>query len=605
MMQRMSASDQNLSSAMLDWMDRFAPYGVFATDTELRIRRWNQWMTVHSGLDLAAVEGRRIDELYPDLAKRHQLNHFQRALKGEVSVLSTALHGYLLPFPAVAPDSTFAMMRQTARIAPLLAGDQVAGIIGLIEDVTHRESQADTLRRQHARDEILAWALAHLLKSENPRLASRDLFFKVAERMDFDTFALFLAENETLRLASAGGFSPNEELAITTLAASDIPNFPQLSKGNPVIAQEKEAESCPSFAHGATFGFKAYALFPLMEAESLVGFIAFGTKSRRQIAAFETDLLATIAEYLAVSLSREKTDRRLRQAQAQLNEHAHGLEVVVAERTAALKQIIAELQTFSYTVAHDLRAPIRAVRGYSDVLAEDFGSELSEDAKVIVRRLREASMQMDELTRDLLEFSKISRQDIKLETVSLAELVDEVIQSVPSESRTAVKVDPPLHSVLGHRTLIAQCVTNLIENALKFVEKGQAPRVKVWSEALKQDASVVSEANAEFSPSRFSLPESARGHNDESTCVRVWFEDKGIGIPAEIRKKIFGIFERGVTLEEYEGTGIGLAIIARAMERMGGSCGVESSLGQGSRFWLLFKAPTNISAAICEPSDWP
>ncbi|HVK59218.1 MAG TPA: ATP-binding protein [Candidatus Kapabacteria bacterium] len=588
----MSDTYDDLSLAMLDWMDRFAPYGVFATDRDLRIRRWNQWMKAHSGLDASEVIGQRIIELYPDLEKRHLAGHFSRALKGEVSVLSTALHGYLLSFPSVTRDSSYDTMRQTARIAPLFLGDSVAGIIAVIEDVTHRESQAGVLRKQHARDEILAWALAHLLKSEDPQRACRELFFKVAEHLDFDSYALFLQDkNEReYRLVAAGGLTSEQETAINALAVEGLVIPATLKGGLPISMQQPATSQEERFAIATVLGFAASAILPLMVTGDFVGFLAFGTKSRKTIAPSEIDLLATIAEYLAVALSREKTNFELRRVQAELNEHAYQLEGIVAERTSALKQIIAELQTFSYTVAHDLRAPIRAVKGYADVLMEDYGGELSEEAKSVTLRLRNASMQMDALTRDLLEFTKVSRQELNLEVLSLDELVSDAVEGAPAALRSCVRVVRPIHPVLGHRTLVLQCIENLIGNALKFVPPGVLPKLTIWSELMKPPESFSTGGNDAFARSQYNEGEKVGGDDSsKESCVRVWFQDEGIGVLKDAQSKIFGIFERGVTLEEYEGTGIGLAIVARAMERMGGSCGVESEPGKGSSFWLQFQ----------------
>jgi signal transduction histidine kinase len=258
-----------------------------------------------------------------------------------------------------------------------------------------------------------------------------------------------------------------------------------------------------------------------------------------------------------------------------------------------LKQIIAELQTFSYTIAHDLRAPIRALKGYCEVLIEDYSDDLPEEAKKIIQRLRAQSVQMDALTRDLLEFSKVSRQDITLARVNLMDVVSESVSVAGPIAAACVKVEEPLHTAIANRTLVSQCISNLLENALKFCKPGLPPCVKIWSELRVKTKG--EPETAHFSRSRYSLSEAAPedyfAHEDNAARVRVWFEDNGIGISTEAQKKVFGIFERGDSSGQYDGTGIGLAIVARAMERMGGNCGVVSTLGEGSRFWLEFRSP--------------
>lgn len=585
-----------LEAATLEWIDRFAPYGVIATDRELRVRSWNHWMEVHSGRKAADATGQALTDIFPELNERRLVSHFERAFKGEVSVVSTALHGYLLPLPPPGRETGFEHMQQTARIAPLMIGGEIVGAIVVIEDVTQREWQSEILRRQHARDEVLSWALAHLLKAEDSRRTTRDVFCKVAEHLDFDTYTLHLYDKEAdlFRLASTGGIAPEQEPKLRDLPGADYRYIAEEWRDRPGVRERVQASEDPRLALGKELGFRAYVALALVNGPEVLGILCFATRSRDIIAPSETDLLGAIGQYLAVALTREKTDRELRAAQDKLNAHAQELEHKVAERTASLKQIIAELQTFSYTIAHDLRAPIRALKGYCEVLIEDFTENLPEEATQIIHRLRNSSLQMDALTRDLLEFSKVSRQDITLGPVDLKDVIHETVTVAGPVATACVQVSAPLHTAIANRTLVSQCVSNLIENALKFSKAGQPPMIKVWSEIRPVGVNGDPDTR-HFSRSRYSLAETAPddyfANADSSTRIRVWFEDNGIGISPDAQKKIFGIFERGDSAGQYDGTGIGLAIVARAMERMGGHCGVVSNLGEGSRFWLEFRSP--------------
>jgi PAS domain S-box-containing protein len=190
-------SESKKEVALLSWIQKFAFYGVITLDTSLRVQTWNHWMEIHSGLRSEDVAGKDFLILFPELRERKLVSYFELALAGESSVLSTSLHHYLLRLPSPLRESGVAHMLQTARVAPLLSDGLVSGIVVVIEDVTQRESQADALRRQHQRDLILSWASAHLLESERPRKTIRQLFFKVAEHLDFDTFFLYLRDAET------------------------------------------------------------------------------------------------------------------------------------------------------------------------------------------------------------------------------------------------------------------------------------------------------------------------------------------------------------------------------------------------------------------------
>jgi PAS domain S-box-containing protein len=216
----------------------------------------------------------------------------------------------------------------------------------------------------------------------------------------------------------------------------------------------------------------------------------------------------------------------------------------------------AELEAFSYTVSHDLRAPLRSMSGFCQILVEDFGSKSRDrNWREYVERISVAAKQMDALIRDLLAFSRLARDRVELSPIDLGPLLAEVIADMRLEGSPA-QVTGPSAVVLGNRVLLSQVFSNLISNGLKFVVSGAEPRVRVWAQ------------------------------EGPDGWVRTWVEDNGIGIAPEYHEKIFQVFERLNDASAYPGTGIGLAIVRRAVGRMGGKVGVESSEGKGSRFWV-------------------
>lgn len=580
--------------AMLAWIHDHAPYGVITTDREFRIQTWNGWTEIHSGKKSNEVIGQCLFDLYPDLRARGLEKRFERALEGEISVLSTALHGHLLSMNPQARDCEYAHMQQTARIAPLAYENEIIGTIMVIEDVTEREIQASTLRRQHQRDRILSWALAHLLEAQQPRRTIRELFFKVAEQFDFDAYLLYLLEGSKncLTLHAAGGISREIEQFVSVLDSSSSLGRAFLRLRDLEGPALSDAAAHAESELSQQLGLRAGAVLPLVTADGLLGALCFGTRTRTALSEGESDLLSTIGKYLALALQKEATSRELSSAQARLNLHAQELEKQVAERTGSLREIIAELETFSYTLAHDLRAPIRALIGYSEALIEDFAGVVPEDGKNIINRLHRACVQLDGLTRDLLEFSRVSRQDIQLAPVDLEEVMSEVISFVP-DPQSAIDLRLPLHPVIGHRSSLQQCLANLVDNALKFSKDGARPKVRIWTEVRNapENPPRIETSTAPFSSARhvepaITSPQAPFSAALNQAVVRIYVQDEGIGIAEDAHEKIFGIFERGTSSPKYAGNGIGLAIVARAIQRMGGRCGVESTLGVGSRFWL-------------------
>jgi len=254
---------------------------------------------------------------------------------------------------------------------------------------------------------------------------------------------------------------------------------------------------------------------------------------------------------------RKKAQEALQEAKDKLAQHARQLEQTVAERTARLKESNAELQAFSYSLSHDMRAPLRAIQSFTQIVLTEDGSKIGSPGTGYLKKVISASERLDRLILDVLALSRLSQQELVMETVNLQKLVGDIIHERPElqPPRAELKVEAPLLPVWAHEASLTQGLTNLLGNAVKFVAPGVTPRVRVYSEARDGQ-------------------------------VRLWVEDNGIGIEPEAQRKLFEMFHRVHTERQYEGTGMGLAIVRKAIERMGGQTGVESALGQGSRFWL-------------------
>jgi signal transduction histidine kinase len=240
-----------------------------------------------------------------------------------------------------------------------------------------------------------------------------------------------------------------------------------------------------------------------------------------------------------------------RQLRAEIAEHQ--------KAKTALSEASAELQTLSYTLGHDLRAPLRAMNCFAHLVLREEREHITPDSKANLERVMSATERMDALLRDLLAWSRVGKEPTQIEAVDLDALVTELLDESAAgpPPRADLQVRRPLLAVRGHRGLVGQCLAQLLENAIKFVARDTRPEIRVWTEKA-------------------------------SNHVRVWVADNGIGIPQGAQEAIFGIFQK---LEQgASGNGIGLAIVRRAMERMKGSCGVVSQPGKGSRFWLELPA---------------
>jgi PAS domain S-box-containing protein len=258
---------------------------------------------------------------------------------------------------------------------------------------------------------------------------------------------------------------------------------------------------------------------------------------------------------------KKRSEKALRTAREELSRANEELERRVQEQTASLREAIAQLEEFSYTVSHDLRAPLRGMQVYSQALLEDYGPTLDAEAQHCLTRIAENATRLDRMVLDVLTFSRISRAELPMTRVHLDKLVRDIIQHYPAMQlpRAIIEV-AQLHDVSGHEPSLTQVVSNLLSNSVKFVAPGVTPTVRVWTE------------------------QNANG-------VRLWIKDNGIGIKPERQTRLFKMFERVHPDLGYEGTGVGLAIVRKAANRMGGDVGVQSDGLTGTTFWVQLPAP--------------
>jgi signal transduction histidine kinase len=263
-----------------------------------------------------------------------------------------------------------------------------------------------------------------------------------------------------------------------------------------------------------------------------------------------------------LGISRDVTAQRaveqeLIESKAKLTAHAGDLEQHVASRTAELQETIAELEGYSYTISHDLRAPIRAMRSFAECLHEEC-REITPQGQDYIRRIVSAAGRLDQLIRDVLAYSRLSKAEFKLEELDPNKLLRNLLESDyhhVTGDRIHIKDRLPL--LRANEALLYQCFTNLLSNAVKFTAPGQEPEITIFYET-KGSRAIIS------------------------------FQDKGIGIEARQVDRIFELFEQ--LNPRKGGTGVGLAVARRAAERMGGTLSVGSSApNEGTTFILALK----------------
>ena len=248
-----------------------------------------------------------------------------------------------------------------------------------------------------------------------------------------------------------------------------------------------------------------------------------------------------------------RSNKALRGSQAEIKKLNAELEQKVEQRTSELRAALGELEAFSYSVSHDLRAPLRAIEGFSAILLEDHAASLTEEGKQLLQAVRKNSLHMSQLIDDLLAFSRVARKDLVKQRVSMADLAREAAQDLQQGGKALPLAIKDLPDAFGDMALLRQVWTNLLSNAFKFTRHTPSPRIEV-------------------------------GALDGPRETLYYVRDNGVGFDMKYADKLFGVFQRLHSADEFEGTGVGLAIVQRILHKHSGRIWAEGTTGEGATF---------------------
>jgi light-regulated signal transduction histidine kinase (bacteriophytochrome) len=245
------------------------------------------------------------------------------------------------------------------------------------------------------------------------------------------------------------------------------------------------------------------------------------------------------------------------------------LEQRVVERTAQLEAANKELEAFSYSVSHDLRAPLRHVQGYVNMLGREAGGQLSDQGRRYMKTIADASREMGVLIDDLLAFSRMGRADMIETRVNLDSLVQTALRDLEpaTRERNIVWKTPPLPAVQADPAMLKLALTNLLSNAVKFTGPRDPAQIEIGCGGM------------------------------EGERVIVFVRDNGVGFDPQYAHKLFGVFQRLHRADEFEGTGIGLANVQRMIARQGGRVWAEGALDRGATFYFTLKPSASTNPA--------
>jgi PAS domain S-box-containing protein len=530
-------ANRSAGETVTGWLQDIIPYGIFTTDRELRITRWNQWLVTHSGLTAGEVLGRPLSEVYPECDKPSVQSRYARALEGEIAVLSVALHKYLLPFPSTVPQSGTSRMLQTVRIAPLPGEGQVAGTITIIEDVTQREVQSAILNWQQEIDRLLSGALATLLQAQEPVAEVAAIFSAVVVALRLDSFVCYLLgpTGRQLEIQSSVGISPKQREGISALPLSEA----ELELFQDPAPPDGPAVPCP--APLAALGFLSATAFPLAVGNGLIGLVIFGSYQSELVSPAVNGVLARISRYVAIALDRSRRER----------------DTVVASRAK---------DDFLAALSHELRTPLNPVL----LVASDAATEptFPEEARAAFRVIEKNALLEARLIDDLLDLTRIAHGKLALETepVDIAAILRDALDTLRTdiaerELTLDCRIERDAHWVVGDAGRLQQVFWNVIKNAVKFT-----PRQGEIFISLVAD----------------------RANNQVSITIA----DTGIGMEAAELARVFDAFAQGDHAvhgqsHRFGGLGLGLAISRKLIELHSGRIAAASGgKGRGSAFTI-------------------
>ncbi len=528
---------------------RISPVGIFRTDPGGATTYVNPMWCQISGLsaDQAMGDG-WLKAVHPDDRER-----LSRGWQESTQLRQASFSDYRF----VRPDGSIAWVMGQA-VPEVDPDDQIVGYVGTITDITERKQDEQEIHKHIDQLTALNKAALQLQKLQSPQLLADEIIKGLETILNYSYCSVLLLDESGQRLLpfvlSAQGqdaefiardkeFIQSQDLRL----GKGITGWVARTGSNIRLG---DVTGDPRY-FGVRENIRSELCVPLKVEDQIIGVINIETDQPDAYSETDESVLETVAAQISIAIRNAQLHEKIKQ-------HAVEMEQTVQERTAQLQAANKELESFSYSVSHDLRAPLRAISGFSEIIARRHRLDLNEEGRHYVDNIVQASEHMGHLIDDLLTYARLGRTGVRRDPVPLEPLLKEIsrnMQAYLAEIHGVLDVAGDLPAVTGDQTLLSQVFTNLLENAFKYHKPDLPPHVTLT-------------------------------YDNEDGHVVVKVTDNGIGIPLEYQDKIFNVFQRLHSEEEYPGTGIGLATVRKSVELLGGSVWVESKVGEGSTFFV-------------------
>ncbi|MBI4847415.1 MAG: GAF domain-containing protein [Nitrospirae bacterium] len=521
-----------------------------------------------------------IKDLHPPESLPHVLNQFNRMAAGEATEAAE--------IPVLKKDKSIIYCDIGSSFLEL--GKKTV-LLGFFRDVTARRIAVESLRKSNQRLEILSDTARLLLTSDTPEKIVETICRKVMDFLDCHVFFNYLLDDEkmSLRLNAYAGVSGNVAKEIEWLGFGETVCDYVARDGRRIVAENIQETPDSRTNRVRSIGMRAFACHPLLARGRVIGTLSFGTSSRASFTEDDLALMRTVTNHVAAAVERKKAEEELMshrkelmalveertaelnkineelereitervQIEAEIVKINRSLDKRVKERTAELEFLNRELEAYSYTVSHDLRAPLRVIDGFIKALHEDYAENLDETGRDYCRRVHSASQRMLQLIDALLNMARLTRGELKESNVDLSAIVSvtahELKKTDPERQVEVIMAEKM--KAKGDINMLRVVLENLINNAWKFTSRHPSAKI-------------------EFGGTRI---------NDKDVY---YVRDDGAGFNMEFADKLFSPFRRFHNESEFPGIGIGLAIVQQIIKRHGGKIWAESEVEKGATFYF-------------------
>lgn len=448
----------------------------------------------------------------------------------------------------------------------LLSESSVAGILTTYRDITKRKQAEVALRQQTERERLVTEIAQRIRQSLNLEEILQTTVAEVRQFLQAERVFIYRFEPDwsgVVVVESVLGWLPLLEMKVKDSFFEEASNR-ELYKQGRVQATEDIYTAGLSQCHInflTLLQVRANLVVPILQEQQLWGLLVANHCSEpRHWQQFEINLLKQLATQVAIAIQQstlfeqvqtELTERK--RAEAEIKKLNEDLQRRAVELEAANK----ELEAFSYSVSHDLRAPLRAINGFSRILVNEYAPQIAPEAGRYLQMVRDNAQQMGCLVDDLLAFSRLSRSPLNKQLVASTDLVRQILADLEheQENRQVEILLSELPTCHADPALLKQVWINLITNALKFTSLANVARIEV-------------------------------GCQQTHSAAIYFVKDNGVGFDMQYAHKLFGVFQRLHRAEDYEGTGVGLAIVQRVIHRHGGRVWAEAEINQGATFYF-------------------